>query len=69
MKRSARSSSDHLSPPPPPSPVVAVAINGKNKSKDVAFWALEKFIPGGFSDLKLIYVRPPITYIITPSKL
>ncbi|CAN7125724.1 unnamed protein product [Brassica rapa subsp. narinosa] len=65
-KMSARSSSDHLSPPPPPSPVVAVAINGKKKSKDVAFWALEKFIPGGFSDFKLIYVRPPITYIITP---
>ncbi|WZY79552.1 hypothetical protein YC2023_025936 [Brassica napus] len=64
-KMSARSSSDHLSPP---SPVVAVAINGNKKSKDVAYWALEKFIPGGFSDFKLIYVRPPITYIITPSK-
>ncbi|KAH0900191.1 hypothetical protein HID58_049759 [Brassica napus] len=63
-KMSARSSSDHLSPP---SPVVAVAINGNKKSKDVAYWALEKFIPGGFSDFKLIYVRPPITYIITPT--
>ncbi|KAJ4887786.1 U-box domain-containing protein 52 [Raphanus sativus] len=61
-----RSLSEHLSIPPPPSPAVAVAINGKKKSKYVAFWALEKFIPEGFSDFKLIYVRPPVTYIPTP---
>ena len=65
-KMSARSSSDHLSPP---SPVVALAINGKKKSKYVVFWALDKFIPEGFSDFKLLYVRPPVTYIPTPSKL
>ncbi|KAJ0228708.1 U box domain-containing protein [Hirschfeldia incana] len=65
-KRSTRSSSEHLSLPPPPSPAIAVAINGKKKSKYVTFWALEKFIPQGFSDFKLIYVRPPVTFIVTP---
>ncbi|KFK27907.1 kinase family protein [Arabis alpina] len=65
-KKVARALSEHLSLPPPPSPVIAVAINGKKKSKYVAFWALEKFIPEGFSDFKLLYVRPPITYIPTP---
>ncbi|XP_013619378.1 PREDICTED: U-box domain-containing protein 52 [Brassica oleracea var. oleracea] len=65
-KKPARSLSEHLSLPPTPSPAVAVAINGKKKSKYVAFWALEKFIPEGFSDFKLIYVRPPVTYIPTP---
>ncbi|XP_018438449.1 U-box domain-containing protein 52-like [Raphanus sativus] len=65
-KKSARSLSEHLSLPPPPSHAVAVAINGKKKSKYVSFWALEKFIPEGFSDFKLIYVRPPVTYIPTP---
>ncbi|EOA14619.1 hypothetical protein CARUB_v10027877mg [Capsella rubella] len=65
-KKAARALSEHLSLPPPPSPVIAVAINGKKKSKYVAFWALEKFIPEGFSDFKLLYVRPPVTYIPTP---
>ncbi|CAH8364227.1 unnamed protein product [Eruca vesicaria subsp. sativa] len=65
-KRSARSLNEHLALPPPPSPGVAVAINGKKKSKYVTFWALEKLIPQGFSDFKLIHVRPPITYIVTP---
>ncbi|XP_010443973.1 PREDICTED: U-box domain-containing protein 52-like [Camelina sativa] len=65
-KKVARALSEHLSLPPPPSPVVAVAINGKKKSKYVAFWALEKFVPEGFSDFKLLYVRPPVTYIPTP---
>ncbi|ESQ31779.1 hypothetical protein EUTSA_v10005349mg [Eutrema salsugineum] len=65
-KKPARALSEHLSLPHPPSPAVAVAINGKKKSKYVAFWALEKFIPEGFSDFKLLYVRPPVTYIPTP---
>ena len=70
-KKPARPLSKHLDlpPPPPPSPVVALAINGKKKSKYVVFWALDKFIPEGFSDFKLLYVRPPVTYIPTPSKL
>ena len=68
-KKAARALSVHLALPPPPPPTVAVAINGKKKSKYVAFWALEKFIPEGFSDFKLLYVRPPVTYIPTPSKL
>ncbi|KAL0718307.1 hypothetical protein Bca4012_067629 [Brassica carinata] len=65
-KRPARALSEHLDRPPPPPPAVAVAINGKKKSKYVVFWALEKFIPEGFSDFKLLYVRPPITHIPTP---
>ncbi|KAF3500825.1 hypothetical protein F2Q69_00039975 [Brassica cretica] len=67
-KKPARASGKHLDlPPPSPSPaVVALAINGKKKSKYVVFWALEKFVPDGFSDFKLLYVRPPITYIPTP---
>ncbi|CAF2036853.1 unnamed protein product [Brassica napus] len=67
-KKPARPLSKHLDlpPPPPPSPVVALAINGKKKSKYVVFWALDKFIPEGFSDFKLLYVRPPVTYIPTP---
>ncbi|CAN6912697.1 unnamed protein product [Brassica oleracea] len=65
-KKAARALSVHLALPPPPPPTVAVAINGKKKSKYVAFWALEKFIPEGFSDFKLLYVRPPVTYIPTP---
>ena len=70
-KKPARASGKHLDlPPPSPSPaVVALAINGKKKSKYPIFWALEKFIPEGFSDFKLLYVRPPITHIPTPSKL
>ncbi|CAH8280456.1 unnamed protein product [Arabidopsis lyrata] len=65
-KKVVRALSEHLSLPPPPSPSVAVAINGKKKSKYVAFWALEKFIPEGFTDFKLLYVRPPVSYIPTP---
>ncbi|CAN8251994.1 unnamed protein product [Cochlearia groenlandica] len=65
-KKVARSLSEHLSLPPTPSSTIAVAINGKKKSKYVVFWALEKFIPDGFSDFKLLYVRPPVTYIPTP---
>ncbi|KAL1215045.1 U-box domain-containing protein 52 [Cardamine amara subsp. amara] len=65
-KKVVRALSEHLSLPPPPSPAVAVAINGKKKSKYVVFWALEKFIPEGFSDFKLLYVRSPVTYIPTP---
>ncbi|RID43830.1 hypothetical protein BRARA_I00666 [Brassica rapa] len=67
-KKPARPLSKHLDlpPPPPPSPVVALAINGKKRSKYVVFWALDKFIPEGFSDFKLLYVRPPVTYIPTP---
>ena len=64
-----KKASSELSLPPPPPPVIAVAINGKKKSKYPIFWALEKFIPEGFSDFKLLYVRPPITHIPTPSKL
>ncbi|CAF2036850.1 BnaA09g05690D [Brassica napus] len=61
-----KKASSDLSLPPPPPPVIAVAINGKKKSKYPIFWALEKFIPEGFSDFKLLYVRPPITHIPTP---
>ncbi|CAH8354006.1 unnamed protein product [Eruca vesicaria subsp. sativa] len=64
-RKTESSLSQHVSQPIPP-PAVAVAINGKKKSKYVAFWALEKFIPEGYSDFKLLYVRPPVAYIPTP---
>ncbi|KAG2278357.1 hypothetical protein Bca4012_041319 [Brassica carinata] len=67
-KKPARALGKHLDLTfPSPSPVVALAINGKKKSKYVVFWALEKFVPEGLSDFKLLYVRPPITYIPTPN--
>ncbi|KAJ4877453.1 U-box domain-containing protein 52 [Raphanus sativus] len=65
-KKAARTLSEHLSLPRPPPHAVAVAINGKKKSKYSVLWALDKFIPEGFSDFKLLYVRPPVTYVPTP---
>ncbi|XP_010546147.1 PREDICTED: U-box domain-containing protein 52 [Tarenaya hassleriana] len=66
--QTGRSLSEHLLLPPPPllSSAVIAAINGKKRSKYVVFWALEKFIPEGFTDFKLVYVRPPITSVPTP---
>ncbi|KAJ8772328.1 hypothetical protein K2173_027505 [Erythroxylum novogranatense] len=53
--------------PPPPQPLtVAVAINGKKKSKYAVKWALEKFIPEGKVVFKLLHVRPKITKVPTP---
>ena len=48
---------------------IAVAINGKKKSKYVVRWALEKFVPEGLLMFKLLHVRPRITSVPTPSKL
>lgn len=48
---------------------IAVAINGKKKSKYVVRWALEKFVPEGLHMFKMLHVRPKITSVPTPSKL
>ena len=48
---------------------IAVAINGKKKSKYVVRWALEKFVPEGLRMFKMLHVRPKITSVPTPSKL
>lgn len=53
---------------PLPSPVVAIAINGNSNSKYIVQWALDKFVPEG-NVFKLLYVRPRITAVPTPSKL
>ncbi|XP_017258655.1 U-box domain-containing protein 35 isoform X1 [Daucus carota subsp. sativus] len=51
---------------PLPSPVVAIAINGNSNSKYIVQWALDKFVPEG-NVFKLLYVRPRITAVPTPT--
>lgn len=51
------------------SSTIAVAINGKKKSKYVVKWALDKFVTEGKVCFKLLHVRPRITCVPTPSKL
>ncbi|XP_055827030.1 U-box domain-containing protein 35-like isoform X2 [Solanum dulcamara] len=48
------------------SSTIAVAINGKKKSKCVVRWALDKFVPEGKVCFKLLHVRPPIIGVPTP---
>ncbi|KAK3026438.1 hypothetical protein RJ639_041450 [Escallonia herrerae] len=50
---------------PSTSYVVAIALNGDRKSKNVVKWALEKFVPEGVSVFKLLHVRPTITRVPT----
>ncbi|PHT52468.1 U-box domain-containing protein 35 [Capsicum baccatum] len=52
--------------PPLNSSTIAVAINGKKKSKHVVRWALDKFVPEGKVCFKLLHVRPRITGVPTP---
>jgi len=47
---------------------VAIALNGGSKSKFIARWAIEKFIPEGNLAFKLLHVFPKITGVPTPSK-
>ena len=47
---------------------VAVAVHGTKNSKYALKWALEKFIPEGRIFFRLLYVRPKITMVPTPSK-
>lgn len=49
--------------------VVAVAISGSRKTKHVISWALDKFVPEGLVNFKLLHVRPLVSSIPTPSKL
>lgn len=51
---------------PSPSPVVAVAISGKKNSKYIIRWSLDKFLPEGITDFKLLHVIPRITSVPTP---
>lgn len=44
---------------------VAVAVNGSKRSKRVVRWALDKFVPEGMVDFRLLYVRPKITSVPT----
>lgn len=55
--------------PSPPRLIVAIAIDGKRRSKYVVRWALDKFVPQGEVLFKLVHVRPRITAVPTPSKL
>lgn len=48
------------------SSTIAVAINGKKKSKYVVKWALDKFVPEGKVCFKLLHVRPRIVGVPTP---
>lgn len=69
MERSEVEADEDLTPLPSSSSVVAVAINGKRKSKYVVNWALEKFGPEEKVIFKLIHVRERIISVPTPSKL
>lgn len=53
---------------PSPSPVVAVAISGKRNSKYIIRWSLEKFVPEGIINFKMLHIIPRITSVPTPSK-
>ncbi|KAA0043480.1 U-box domain-containing protein 35-like isoform X1 [Cucumis melo var. makuwa] len=52
---------------PSSSPVVAVAISGKKNSKYIIRWSLEKFLPEGIIDFKLLHFFPRITSVPTPN--
>ncbi|KAI6696162.1 hypothetical protein NL676_016281 [Syzygium grande] len=52
--------------PSPPRLIVAIAIDGKRRSKYVVRWALDKFVPQGEVLFKLVHVRPRITAVPTP---
>ncbi|XP_023520539.1 U-box domain-containing protein 35-like isoform X1 [Cucurbita pepo subsp. pepo] len=54
---------------PSPSPVVAVAISGKKNSRYIIRWSLEKFLPEGIINFKLIHVTPRITSVPTPNSI
>ncbi|XP_022159450.1 U-box domain-containing protein 35-like isoform X3 [Momordica charantia] len=52
---------------PSPSPVVAVAISGKRNSKYIIRWSLEKFVPEGIINFKMLHIIPRITSVPTPN--
>ncbi|KAF5456243.1 hypothetical protein F2P56_025744 [Juglans regia] len=66
MDKSEIEADDNLAPLPSSSLVVAVAINGKRKSKYAVKWALEKFVPEGKATFKLMHVRARINSVPTP---
>ncbi|KAG6649055.1 U-box domain-containing protein 35-like isoform X2 [Carya illinoinensis] len=66
MDKSEIAADDNLAPLPSSSLVVAVAINGKRKSKYAVKWALEKFVPEGKATFKLMHVRARINSVPTP---
>lgn len=47
---------------------ITVAVCGNKSSKHALKWALDKFIPEGRLIFKLLYVRPTIATVPTPSK-
>ncbi|XP_031281195.1 U-box domain-containing protein 35-like [Pistacia vera] len=55
-----------LTLPPPPAFIVAIAVKGNRKSKNVISWTLEKFVPEGITLFKLLHVCPRITAVPTP---
>lgn len=57
-----------LPSPSPDEQIVAVAIDGKKKSKSIVQWALERFVAEGIMIFKLLHVRQRITTVPTPSK-
>ncbi|KAF8044352.1 hypothetical protein BT93_A2368 [Corymbia citriodora subsp. variegata] len=59
-------SEGQLVPPSPARLVVAIAVDGRRKSKYVVRWALDKFVPQGEVLFKLLHVRPRITAVPTP---
>lgn len=69
MDKSEIEADDNLAPLPSSSLVVAVAINGKRKSKYAVKWALEKFVPEGKATFKLMHVRARINSVPTPCEL
>lgn len=66
MEGSEIEEADNLVPLPSSSSPVAIAIDGKGKSKYVVKWALDKFVPEGKVFFKLIHVRPRISAVPTP---
>lgn len=68
MDRSEVEVDENLTPLPSSSSVVAVAVDGKRKSKHIVQWSLEKFVPEGNVIFKLIHVRARISSVPTPSK-
>lgn len=50
----------------PQNPVVAVGVSGSKNSKSVVKWALDKFVPEGLVQFKLLHIRPVISRIPTP---
>ncbi|KAF5461826.1 hypothetical protein F2P56_017890 [Juglans regia] len=66
MDRSEVEADENLTPLPSSSSVVAVAVDGKRKSKHIVQWSLEKFVPEGNAIFKLIHVRARISSVPTP---